>query len=265
VTPTPSDALLVPDAPCTPLAGPTTPPPCLFGRDAAAGGTRTVALLGDSHASHWRAALSVAARVGGWHGVSLTRSSCPFSLARARIAAEARVPCRDFNQAVIAYLRSRPAIDTVFVSAHSGARVFRDPGRNALETKVAGYAGAWAALPASVRRIVVLRDVPAYPRRTAGCIDAAVAARRPPGTACAEPRHGALVADAEVVAARRLRSHRVQSIDLTPFMCDAARCFPVVGGVLVDKDTDHLTRAFSASLGPYLLTRARRALRASAR
>lgn len=259
VVPTPEDALLVPDAPCTPAPTPPTPAPCLFGRPPGSGATATVALLGDSHASHWRAALTVAAGAAGWQGVSLTRSSCPFSLARARIAPEAQGPCRDFVAGVIAYLRGRPDIHTVFVSAHSGARVFRDPGRNALETKVAGFRAAWAALPPTVRRIVVLRDVPAYPRSTAGCVDAAVAAGRPPGPACAEPRRQALVADAEVVAARRLRSARVATIDLTPFMCDAARCYPVVGGVLVDKDTDHLTRAFSATLGPYLLARARRA------
>jgi hypothetical protein len=42
-------------------------------------------------------------------------------------------------------------------------------------------------------------------------------------------------------------------VDLTPHFCGRRRCFPVVGGVLVHKDTDHLTRRFSRTLGPYLL------------
>jgi hypothetical protein len=54
----------------------------------------------------------------------------------------------------------------------------------------------------------------------------------------------------------------VQSIDLTPFMCTASDCLPVVGGVLVHKDRGHLTRAFSASLGPFLLRDLRRLMRA---
>jgi hypothetical protein len=49
------------------------------------------------------------------------------------------------------------------------------------------------------------------------------------------------------------RSPRVRAIDMTDFMCDSRRCFPVVGGVLVHKDVGHLTRAFSTTLGPYLL------------
>ena len=42
-------------------------------------------------------------------------------------------------------------------------------------------------------------------------------------------------------------------IDLSDFMCTATQCAPVVGGVLVLRDEDHLTRAFSQTLGPYLL------------
>ncbi|MCW3040735.1 MAG: acyltransferase, partial [Solirubrobacterales bacterium] len=178
VTPAPEDALLVPDAPCVPAA----PEPgqdanlevCAFGEPAGRA-RRTVALLGDSHASHWRAALAVAARTAGWRGLSLTKSSCPFSTADARIAVEAREPCRRHNVAVVAFLARHPEIAAVFVSAHAGARVFTQPGRSHLATKVVGYRGAWAALPASVRRIVVLRDVPVHPLRTTPCVEAALA------------------------------------------------------------------------------------------
>jgi hypothetical protein len=45
----------------------------------------------------------------------------------------------------------------------------------------------------------------------------------------------------------------VRLLDLTDFMCTATLCPPVVGGALVLKDADHLTRAFSTTLGPYLL------------
>ena len=34
--------------------------------------------------------------------------------------------------------------------------------------------------------------------------------------------------------------------------CGRTRCFPVVGGVLVHKDQDHLTQDFSRSLGPFI-------------
>lgn len=263
VTPTPTAAPLIPDAPCTPVEQDGILNVCAFGT-AARSAKQTVVLLGDSHASHWRAALGVAALGEGWRGLSMTRSSCPFTKARPRIALEAQRPCRDNNTAAIAWLTAHPEVHTVFVSAHSGARVFRQrPGATMLDTKAAGYSAAWAALPASVRQVYVLRDVPTHPLRTADCIDAALAARRPPVPACDVRRKGALLPDPEVVAANRVPSSRVQVIDLTAFMCGPARCSPVVGGVLVNKDTDHLSRAFSETLGPYLLSRVLRLRRAS--
>ena len=41
-------------------------------------------------------------------------------------------------------------------------------------------------------------------------------------------------------------------VDMTPFMCDRRRCYPVVGGALVHKDEHHLTAVFAGTLGPYL-------------
>jgi hypothetical protein len=256
VTPTPDEALLVPDAPCTSVQRLARIEVCNFGAPAAEA-RATVALVGDSHAASWRAALTAAAETEGWHGVSITKSSCPFSRARPRIAPEARGPCRRFNDGVIAWLAAHPEVRDVFVSAHSGAAVIRRGGRTSLETKVAGYEAAWAALPATVRRIVILRDGPTHPLATADCINADLAANRPSMPACAVRRSGALITDAEVVAARRLHSRRVRVVDLTSFMCGTRSCYPVVGGVLINKDTNHLSQAFSTTLGPYLLRRAK--------
>ncbi len=65
--------------------------------------------------------------------------------------------------------------------------------------------------------------------------------------------HWSLKDDPEVLAAHQLRSARVQVIDLTRFFCDWHLCYPVVGGALVYRDADHLTRVYAATLGPYLL------------
>jgi hypothetical protein len=58
--------------------------------------------------------------------------------------------------------------------------------------------------------------------------------------------------DPAIAAARRLRSPRVKTVDLTDYFCDRRRCFPVVGGALVLRDNTHVTGTFSATLGPYL-------------
>jgi hypothetical protein len=86
----------------------------------------------------------------------------------------------------------------------------------------------------------------------------AIAAGRPASAPCAVSRSTVLRRDAGAVAARRARSRRIHVVDLTPFMCSPRRCFPVVGGALVHKDTTHLTEVFAATLGPFLLRAVRR-------
>ena len=59
--------------------------------------------------------------------------------------------------------------------------------------------------------------------------------------------------DGAVAAAGKLRRRGVRvARPLRPVLRPPA-CFPVVGGVLVHKDIDHLTQRFSATLGPILL------------
>ena len=140
------------------------------------------------------------------------------------------------------------------MSQHRGGGVVLPPGATPLETKIEGYIDAWKALPASVEHVYVIRDVPYDTSRTPRASGARCPRRNArPGSACARSRSAALEPDPAVLAAQRLASPRVRVIDMTRYMCDRRRCFPVVGGVLVHKDVGHLTRHFSTTLGRYLL------------
>jgi len=109
--------------------------------------------------------------------------------------------------------------------------------------------------------VIVLRDTPPVRLTTAGCVERAMAARRPAATVCALPRSRSVIADPVAAAARRFRSDRVRLADLTRFICDASRCYPVVGGALVHKDRSHMTTVFARTLWPYLDRRVERLLR----
>lgn len=247
--PSPDDAPLEPSAPCTPTRR-SSPQVCAFGAPRH-GAVSTVALLGDSHSTHWRAALAVVAGARRWHGVSINRDTCPFTLARTHNR-DAMGRCSGWTRSVLRWLRSHPEVRSVVVSANSGSGVDAAPGLTRRATKINGYLDAWTAIPSSVRDIYVIRDVPHSRHDTSACVSRALARRRSPGRRCARPRAGALRPDLGALAARQTTSDRVHLIDLSRFMCDDDRCFPVVGGALVIRDIGHLTRTFSTTLGPYL-------------
>jgi hypothetical protein len=265
VFPSPADALLAPNAACVPGGRMSLVYPCTFGvrLAAASDATGTLALVGDSHASHWRAAVDVIAARKRLPAVSITRSRCPFIDATVSMPRPDRIACRAWNAEVMAYLRSHREISTLFVSQRSSAQFVRAKGKDNLETQIAGYIRLWRSLPATIEHVVVIRDTPRGSTASTLCVQRAIAAKRAAGRWCSRPRAQALHTDPALVAARRLRSPRVHAIDLSSFFCDARRCFPVVGGAFVYKDGDHISTVFARTLGPYLLRAYDAILRAS--
>jgi hypothetical protein len=243
VTPTPAQALRRPNAPCD-IPRIQFPMVCRFGVDAEQA-QRRIALIGDSHAVHWRAALGPVARERRWHGFSLSRNGCPLSTATPILRGSLTAQCLRWRGAVHGWLRAHPGVDTVFVSQHR-VRI-----RGSYADEVAGYLAAWRALPDSVRRIVVIRDTPVRPPATRRCVVAAITRRARAGRVCAMRRSAVLRPDPAADAARRAGG-RVRLVDMTRYFCDARRCFPVVGGVLTHKDRGHMTAAFGRTLAPML-------------
>lgn len=254
VHPTPAEAPDEPNGLCVPVGQRGVLLPCEFGVPIAQA-RQTFALIGDSHASHWRPALEGVARAKGWRGVSISRSSCPFTTATAILPGPKSEECVEWNRDTAEWLRDHPEVHTVFLGQHSGGAVVRPLSLTPEQVQVAGYLERWRTLPSSVRRIYVIRDTPRNSSNTLACVTQAIRQRKPPGPQCALPRAFAVRHDPAIDAARRVRDPRVRIIDMTRYMCSPRLCPPVIGGALVHKDTDHLTQTFVATLAPYFLRR----------
>ena len=250
IIPSPADAELAPNAFCDPLSEPKRPFICAFGADAA-NATDTVALIGDSHATHWRAALAPVSQQEGWYGLSLTRTGCPLSDSTPLLPGKLRAACLAWRRQVFGYFAKHPEITKVFVSEHR-VKIVQRRGMSLLDSEVKGYVAAWNKLPQTVRHIFVIRDTPYDKSKTASCVVHARNKHLEPGKTCAIPRGDSLHTDPAAIAAQRLDTPRVRLVDMTPFFCSPSWCYPVVGGALVHKDTGHITSEFGQTLAPYL-------------
>ena len=252
VTPTPDEALLTPNLACEPYSLSDVLDVCEYGVTAEHALER-VAIAGDSHAGHWRPALDVVAAAKRWRIVEFYRSRCPFFMATIDFEAPLPEQCLRRNRELLDWLGAHPEVRTLIVAGSARAPVLPPKGRTPAEARVRGFRDALRALPASVERVIVIRDLATEAVETHDCVRRAIARRRPAGTRCALPRRRALVPDAAVTVARTLRTRGARVVDLTYQVCGRTRCFPVVGGVLVHKDLDHLTPQFATTLGPILL------------
>jgi len=248
VTPTPDEALLDPNFPCTKRKLTPAATECAFGAPAERA-TATVALIGDSHAQHWRSALAVPAERRGWRVLDVSGPLCMFSTATTGAGPPFDQTCGQWNADVLAWLGAHPEIHTIFTAGKRRQFVRPAPGQSGFDARREGYKARWATLPSTVTSIVVIRDAPPEDVRTKDCVRRRIAHHRTLTRACAVPRRHVLRPDPAVAAAREFGAH---VIDLTPEFCDARRCYPVIGGALVHKDADHLTQVFARTLGPFM-------------
>ena len=250
VTPTPNQALLRPNSICNRLHVEDLVRTCWWGARAKDSKT-TVALVGDSHASAWRAVLSPIGKKRKWRGISNTLTSCAFSTVVSLTPKSRADECRDWNEQTVAWFGRHPEVTTLIVVSAT----IPTPG---FETQVQGFREQWKRLPDTVENIIVIRDNPRMQPDTPPCIYEAMADKVPAGPACARKRSTSLPKDPPTTAARRMNSKRIHVIDMSRYFCDATRCPPVIGGVLVYKDLTHITSEYGKTLAPYLEREIRR-------
>ena len=258
VRPKPIDALLEANSECTFGQRQGELSPCHFGAPAETA-AETIALIGDSHAAHWRAAIDTVVAAKNWHGISMTKAGCPFSTAVTDLAEPGKTKCIRWKRQLFRWFAEHPEIKTVITSNHTGGKVVGKGAKGSYRAHVNGYAQAMQNLLATVDQVIAIRDVPRNTKNSSECVERAIRKKQNAGPACAVPRDFALKPDPAVPAAKKLDPSRVQLIDMTRFMCSSRLCLPVIGGALVHKDQTHLTRVFATTLGPYLLRQVERA------
>ncbi len=219
------------------LAG-SKPPSCVYGD---AGGTVTVALVGDSHAAHWFPAIELLAKQRHWRLVPFMKFSCVFVDMRIwspRLRRE-YTECEAWRERVVDRLVAlRP--DLVIVASAQELPVVVDRDDDP-ELQGAAVARLITRVPGKVAIIVDTprsdHDVPACLAKHRKAIERCTTSR----AAAFGWRYGRRESEAARLTGATL-------VDLSAVTCPTDPCPPVVGSMLVYRDHHHLTATFARSL-----------------
>ena len=220
----------------------TVPPSCVYGDPH---GAVTVALVGDSHASQWFPAFQAIAIQRHWRVVPLVKLSCRFfDLPMfSRVLKREYTECEAWRIRVVSRLQTlRP--DLVVVALARGPEMLND-GDN--DPRVQGLAVArfLRRLPAPA---AILVDTPESYYDVPVCLSGNGADIR----RCQTPRRAAFGWRYRILEQTAARASGAKVIDLSAATCPRDPCPVVVNGMLVYRDSHHLTATFAASLAPPL-------------
>lgn len=226
---------------------------CAFG-----GSTASIALVGDSHASHWLGGLEQAGKAHGWRIEPYVMGACPVADLRGLIsgaAARHYRGCAGYQEKIMRRLAAeRPRAVILsnadnYMEAESGSE--RIP-RLSEAVWTEGLRRTYARLNRMGIEVIVMRGLPWVPFDVPSCLSRR-AAQLPLATDCRFTPDRAFMAMAQRAQDRAARGLRVRFIDMNDQVCGtAARCKTERGGVVLYTDDNHLTRTFSGSLGSVL-------------
>jgi peptidoglycan/LPS O-acetylase OafA/YrhL len=228
---------ILPDGCVTSLEG-TRPASCVYGDPA---GKVTVALVGDSHASHWFPALNVLANEHGWRLIPYVKVSCPFvdGPVLNPFTKTEYVECETWRTSAIeAINRAHPdlvVVATAYLAIYPVDRDRRPQTEGAAMAREIGKLNAPAA---------IIVDNP----RTAVDIPACLSSHPADVNACAIPRAAGFPAPFGILERVAAEASGSALVDLTATICPSMPCPVVRDGMILYRDGNHLTATFVRSL-----------------
>ncbi len=221
----------------------TWPKACVFG---AVTSGQTVALVGDSHASHWFPALRRVANDRGWRLETYVKVSCPFTdiLVRNLEKKKRYKACLAFNEAVVARLKaSKPDVVITALSR------WQHPVDEADASPIAQGLGIARMLEQVPGKKVVIADVPYPGLDVPECLARNLKDVRP----CAAPARNRQAGGSPARERQAATASGGVLLDFYDLICKGnGRCLPIREDMIVWRDHHHLTATFARSLAPAL-------------
>lgn len=213
-------------------------------------GDITIVVVGDSKILQWQTVLSDIADEQGWRVISYTKSACAFSSGMQLAKGEPYTSCADWNTKVDEIVRDLDP--DLVLTTNRVNKALEDPNDKESRTSQAmvdAVAQRWEELSAAGIPVVAILDNPSPGITVYEC----VAEHMDDLAACTFDRETGIEASSapgHQKAAARVPGTRL--IDIRDSICPESACVPVIGNVLVYRQSSHITDTYAKSLKPVL-------------
>jgi hypothetical protein len=214
---------------------------CEFGDPA---GATTVVLYGDSHAAHWFPAMERIASEHHWRLVSLTKSACSAADVPIwhDILKREYTECTAFHRSALARIAAlKPAL--VVIGSSFNYEIARPEADQAKQWRD-GWDRTFTTLAGTGARVAAIADTPYMGAPVPECL-------AQQGDCTRSLRESLRGPAQRRVFLAYASTPRATVINPIRWFCDDA-CPPVIGNILVYRDSNHMTTTYASALAPLL-------------
>lgn len=217
--------------------------PCVYGDPES---DYVVAIVGDSHAAQWVPTLQKIADTNDWRLETYTKSACALNSVAVNASGSFYESRYGWGQNILKHFTGSEAPDHVIISASShsaadSAEVPEDVRTGEIEE---GYADAWTQIQDADVGLTVILDTP----RPGFDVPECIAENEDNLSECAADRSEALGLSGAEGMSEAAEMVDADTIDMADALCSPEACAPVVGGVIVWRDSHHITATYAETL-----------------
>ena len=213
-------------------------------------GDTEIVVVGDSKILQWQTVLDEIAQDEGWKVTSYTKSACAFSSGMQMAKGEPYTSCAEWNDEVMDLaIEQDPDLVLTESRINEALEDRSDPDSLSTDAMTKGVTEAWDELADHDIPVVGILDNPIPDQSIYEC----VGDNMDDLAECAFDREEGIEsssAPAFQAAAKEVSGTRL--VDIRDVICPEAECVPVIGDVLVYRQTSHITDTYAKTAKPAL-------------
>ena len=213
-------------------------------------GDTTVVVVGDSKILQWHTVLEEIAEEQGWKVVSYTKSACAFSSGMQMAKGEPYTSCQEWNEEVMdRVVDNDPDLVLTESRINKALSDTSDPESLSTDAMTDAMTDSWQQLREEGIPVLGILDNPSPGLTVYEC----VGEHMDDLAECTfDKKQGIEDSSAPNFQAAAERVPGTRTIDVRDSICPGDECVPVIGGVLVYRQSSHITDTYAQTAGPAL-------------
>lgn len=208
---------------------------------------QTILLVGDSHAGQWLPAIIKIAERHDLKVITTVRSSCFFNNIAPFVPGDVEGACQQWQKETLDYILKASPNYVVIAGLSPYGYEFGKAVLPEYPILKSGFKSVLSQIVSNGSSIFIIKDTPYMEESIPTCVS-----KYPDPKQCRKNRQSVLDNHVDLLAEAGHEVAGVSVIDLNNFICDQEFCYSTVGGLIVFRDHQHITKSFAESLSNQL-------------